>query len=888
MKASSDSFDPLPGLVKVAFLLLAAIGCLQGGESLHGQRAEPEQLPPETTRIYIAPDDHTDYMWSADEETYRRVFLEMIDYYLEAADATQDLPSHLHSRWNCDGSFWMWTYEKHRTPEQFARLIERIKDGHFSVPLTALVSCYGGIPVEAVIRGLYYAGRIERRHGLRFPMAVAMENQTLPYGLGSIWAGSGARYSWRGICDCATRLSSAGDREHEVYWWKGADGSRILMKWNSIYGPYGSLKYGSEGLGGYAEARYPEDVVDFVSSDQWFKERYPYPIVGAFGQGWDDLKTTDQSFVEAARKKTRPGTQVIVSNEEDFFEDFERSFGEQLPHVAASFGNEWDLYCASMAEVSASVKRSIEKLRAAEALSTIVSISDPSFLAGQKADRDLAFMNLGIYWEHDWTADGPVPREERAAWQRRVANQIGDYVDRLYAEALQTLGGMVQSGGTHPRFVVFNPLGWTRTDAADLPYASDASIHVVDLTSGQETPFQIIDNGKQRSVRILARNVPAVGYKVFEICPGAGASFDVAANVDGKTLENEFCRLTVGERGVITSWVDKQLGNREWVRTEDGSAVNELTSESPRSQQNGSISIESSGPVTVTLRIDARSPLPHTTRITLLRESPRIAIENEIQQNFDEVLTWGFPLSMSEPVLHHEECGAVLRARLLADDGHYSPRNARYDWLTLNHFADLGGKEGGVILSNADCYFMRLGKSDVDRLDTVTPSIAVLAGGQVDGPKLGIPRQGGDTFFRQRFALISRKAYDPATAMRFALEHQNPLIATAVGRDPAGSDSGLPATEYSFLQISDPNVLLWALKAADEGAEKGTIARVWNLAEQPVSFELMVEGGLKEARRVTHIETDLNSVDLVNGHLPVRAAANQLSTYRLFLNSARQ
>jgi len=44
--------------------------------------------PAATKRIYLAPDDHTDYMWTADEATYRAAFLEMLDYYLNAADST--------------------------------------------------------------------------------------------------------------------------------------------------------------------------------------------------------------------------------------------------------------------------------------------------------------------------------------------------------------------------------------------------------------------------------------------------------------------------------------------------------------------------------------------------------------------------------------------------------------------------------------------------------------------------------------------------------------------------------------------------------------------------------------------------------------------------------
>lgn len=31
-------------------------------------------------RFYIAPDDHADYFWIADDVTYRQSFLTMIDY----------------------------------------------------------------------------------------------------------------------------------------------------------------------------------------------------------------------------------------------------------------------------------------------------------------------------------------------------------------------------------------------------------------------------------------------------------------------------------------------------------------------------------------------------------------------------------------------------------------------------------------------------------------------------------------------------------------------------------------------------------------------------------------------------------------------------------------
>ena len=58
--------------------------------------------PPE--RIYIACDDHTDYLWTADAAAYRQAFLETLDYYLARADATEKEPDDSQARFNCDGS----------------------------------------------------------------------------------------------------------------------------------------------------------------------------------------------------------------------------------------------------------------------------------------------------------------------------------------------------------------------------------------------------------------------------------------------------------------------------------------------------------------------------------------------------------------------------------------------------------------------------------------------------------------------------------------------------------------------------------------------------------------------------------------------------------------
>ncbi|MBC8075577.1 MAG: hypothetical protein H7Y32_05830, partial [Chloroflexales bacterium] len=287
-------------------------------------------------------------------------------------------------------------------------------------------------------------------------------------------------------------------------------------------------------------------------------------------------------------------------------------------------------------------------------------------------------------------------------------------------------------------------------------------------------------------------------------------------------------------------------------------------------------------PVSVTLLATADGPLAHTTRVTLTRGSDRIALENVIAQNFSDVRTWSFAFNLDAPDVWHEEVGAVIRAKLLPQGGHYAARNARYDWLTLNHFADMSAGDTGVTLSNADCYFMQLGNSTPTTLDTTTPRIAPLVGGQVDGPNLGIPSQGGDSRFTQRFALQAHGAFDSAAAMRFALEHQNPLVAHAISGGAA-----YPPDAFSLLTLSDPNVLLWALKPADDGVAQGVIARVWNLAATAANCTLAAPvAAITAAQRVSHIETPIADAPTVGGALSIALAGNQLQTYALTFGTA--
>jgi len=842
-------------------------------------------------RLYLANDDHTDYMWSGNEVQYDSAFVKMLDYYLDQIDATQSNPPDFQARFNCDGSYWLRVYEKYRSPAQFNRLISRIRSGHISSPLNTLADTYGAQPTEAVIRGMYYPGKLERRFKLQFPLAVCMEDQTLPLGLSSLWAGSGAKYSWRGVCGCATKISAVSleHRRHQLYRYQGLDSAGVIMKW------YNRNTNRVIPLGGYAECkteRKPVDAArdmavvvaeldalcDTISS----RASYPFNVAGAFGYGWDDLDTyVSPAFIAAAQSTTTASRRVRVSNEQDFFEDVARSYPSP-PSESVSYGNEWDLYAASINETSANVRRATEKLRSAEALASVASLDDAHFADQLATARDLACESFGLYWEHDLTADGnTISKSERAAWQIKIQQQITSYIDSLFNRSRRALAHQLKKGD-NPRFYVFNPLSWSRSDLADLLYDGPYPMKVIDLVSGREVASQLIAKGNRKFLRIHVENVPPIGYTVFEIRNGEPSSLPLAGRVTGEILRTPGYRIRLSPSGAITEIYDSVANGRPLVGPLDHRYVNDLGTDKLNDGQ--PVVVENAGPVSVTLKAVSRNPIKHTVRLTVFAHNRRIEIEDSIQQNFGNLNSWSFSFNLKGQTTRHEELGAILTAKKESRGGHYASQNARYDWQTFNHFADLSEPGYGITLSNMDCSFFKLGKSSVDSLWEQSPQLNALAGGQVDS-LMGISNQNGQSNFYYQFALTTHQSdFNAASAMRFSLEHQNPLVTGML----TGGRSAKSSISFSLLTINNPDVLLWSVKPSEEGMENGLITRFWNMKNEPVQPVIRLYRPIKGAWKTTHIETNKILLNPVKGALPVDFNGNQINTFRILIEDLKK
>ncbi|MFO0892314.1 MAG: glycoside hydrolase family 38 C-terminal domain-containing protein [Isosphaeraceae bacterium] len=152
-----------------------------------------------------------------------------------------------------------------------------------------------------------------------------------------------------------------------------------------------------------------------------------------------------------------------------------------------------------------------------------------------------------------------------------------EFVDRLADEQIaagwQALAASVDTRGPGVPILVFNPLGWTRTDVveADLGFADGSTRgFTVRDEAGRDVPAQLVRetryaDGTLRTARValLASDLPALGYRVFHAVAMDRPGFPEAAKaLDRDSLETGRFRIRFDRStGAITGL---QMKDGDW------------------------------------------------------------------------------------------------------------------------------------------------------------------------------------------------------------------------------------------------------------------------------------------------------------------------------------
>src|SRR3989442_9308628 len=150
-----------------------------------------------------------------------------------------------------------------------------------------------------------------------------------------------------------------------------------------------------------------------------------------------------------------------------------------------------------------------------------------------------------------------------------------DFTQRLAGEMIdagwETLAARIDTRGEGVPIVVFNPLGWPRTDIAEVDVGFGER-GVLDMSladpAGKPVGLQILqadrdrDGGVTRArVLFVAHDVPALGYATYLIIPQRSveaATTEAGEDTEKTVIENEYYRASFDlASGAMTSLFDK-------------------------------------------------------------------------------------------------------------------------------------------------------------------------------------------------------------------------------------------------------------------------------------------------------------------------------------------
>jgi len=573
---------------------------------------------------------------------------------------------------------------------------------------------------------------------------------------------------------------------------------------------------------------------------------------------------------------------VISANAEQMFLDITPSQAAGLPH----YTGEMELTNHSAGSLTS---QGYQKrwLRKEELLAD--AAEKASIAAEWLGARPYPLGRLNTAWTlvmgghfHDIAAGTATPRAYEFAWNDDVIamNQFAGVLNN----ATGAVAAALNTEAKGVPIVVFNPLNIAREDLVEasvsFPDGLPKAVHVIGPDTN-EVPAQI-SNGKV----VFVAKAPSVGYVVYDVQPGAGATGAATLHVSENSLENQYYRVKLNSDGDVASIFDKSIGKEllaaparlaiSYDNPERWPAWNmdwDQEQAAPRAYVSGpaKIRVVESGPARVAVEVSretAGSKFVQTISLSAGDAGKRVEFRNVVDWNTKESnLKVSFPLTASNQMATYNwDIGTIERPS--AEPKKFEVPS--HQWIDLT---DMNGGFGATILT--DC------KNGSDKPSDHTIRLTLI---RTPGTRGGYADQGTQDIGHHEFVYgIAghvadwRKSQTDWQAQRL----NDPLIAFE-----ASKHAGALGREFSLLKVSNPRIRVLALKKAEHGDE--VIVRLVELDGKPqpdvqVSFITPITA----AREVNGQEQPVGTATVNSGALVTSFSAYQPRTFALRFASSQ-
>ena len=463
--------------------------------------------------IYLTPHSHYDAAWVFTKEEY----LQINERILEEATSLMETSEFKF----CVEQTFLLNQTSKRNHNLFRRLKKMIKaekleivDGQYLMADTML-PC-GEVLVRNILLGKRYC---REKFGVEVPVAWAADSFGMNAQLPQIYKKMG--YKW-----LAFRRGARADIKESEFLWKGLDGTTILAHWF----PRGYRA-------GLDIDKWEQSFVDlnkFAGSSNILMpsgsgSMPPQPEIVPAVKNWNQI---------------HPNIEMKMATPREFFQALE-TCGKTPETIEGELYddelvNVFPQVCSSRIWVVQDARKYACLLTIAEEFATIAWLLGAPYPADELRD---AWKEISYIAFHDVITGCGV--DEIYEDVREIFVILKADLSRILAESLNYIASKVNTNGRG--IVVFNPLPWRTRNWVKAN---------LDLPEGEKEQAGVEDKEVKSVKRGFVANVPPLGYKVYKVIPEEKKPAD-KIKVDENKIETPFFNLKVDEKTGIIEVFDK-------------------------------------------------------------------------------------------------------------------------------------------------------------------------------------------------------------------------------------------------------------------------------------------------------------------------------------------
>lgn len=854
--------------------------------------------PQKKWKVYYAAVSHQDMGFITYYQNLRRANREGgIDIALDYCNKTDSWDDDSKFRWNVETSEPLIRWISKQNPERVKEFERRIQEGRIGIAANHNTISSQMAGYEVLARSFYTPNRyildmldiepakvaiIDDVTGITRSWPLYSKEAQIPYLM------HGSNYP-----NCLNDLYDL-----PVFFWKSPDGdteNRTLCRTDSYYSPNKVKTWDRKGVA--------------YLIDRHVNLNWEYDCILAYDSHDFADPTLDnaENIKEWNAKYEYPKFRCSLVR--SFFDDVaQQMVPENVHETTKDAPDVWDDQDATDANLLGKARRVNYEIPTTEKFATIAMA-----LTGGYPEKDIfnAYNRTVMYHEHTNGAinggNHQYYETERLMHQTLIDEAI-EFNEKALEVSLQKIGQQIKTKSN--ALVVYNPLNWQRDemvyfDADEVPFEN---FMIVDGNTKQPILFQKLMNGKYA---FFAENIPALGYKTYQVKASKKAGYTVSAKSSDELLENTFYQLKIDkDKNIISEILDKQLGKniidktspyalgeyihydhrgKEWKKTEFTNiecCKGEILDEIHISQKSY-----------LTSKVELVVYLHHKIKkIDFALELDKLSNGEELVGSWvrylQEASFCALPVNVPNYQHHHELAGAVTQPG--NKELQFEASEAAY--YAIQHFADASNDEFGVTLSTIESALVEYGfprpgywdggarkpMEEIKKPENSTMFLYLM--NNFFSTNICVDQPGHKEF---TFSINSHNGdWKTGQAYKFGWESSHPIIPQFIAKNK----NGALESERSFLTVDKDNVICSTIKKAESNGN-GYILRFFELEgkKSKVKMKLDLNQKISKAFAVSLIENDLEELTVnENNEVEFEINGHGIKTIRVLSNPSKK